>query len=439
LATSVHRCINCENDEMFQLTMQSFSTFAIYISHAKDAFDAAKVYCALVFNELKSKDKKKAVDFFLMICERSYSREANVSLIEFKFYCIIELEKDENINSASLKEIRKQQENTLIDIIQMKENYDGFILLPDYETQIFAMQYDLDRIKEIIDSIVNLFNYCIANDNVSFFYSLLRKLNLILGKTESRNKDVQIKLYRIYFWLINRTRDLVNKQFLEMSFYMLEESIQELDKKKEISAGFCSYLLTTLGSSASCKMSNSNDVVVKIIELLYSFIGGETKLNVIMGYIDNKKHLAKTLYNIGTSCIENDFEDGLRKASNAIGWFIIASLRDSTHELTSYLIARANELYDISKGMDISEKSCTFILTLFTTVGTFCCKEFRFEKFLNQILECIEDEEEDRVKTALSLRTGENDTWEELLDKKTAVLTAKFLKKFKEIKKKKMK
>ena len=438
LATSVISCIDCENEEMFQLTMQSFSTFVIHISRAKDAFDAAKGYCALVFNELFNKDKKKAVDFFLMVCERSYASDVDASLIEFKFYCIGELVKESSaIDATSLKEINKQHISTVIDIIQMKEKYDGLLLLPDYEKQIFDMQYDLGKIKEIISSVITLFNYCIANDNVSFYYSLLKRLNLILGKTESRNKDVQIDLFDIYLWLINRTRDLVNKQFLEMSFYMLEESIQDLDKKREISIGFCNHILITLGSSATCKMANSNDVVVKIIELLYSFIEEESKLSIVANNIENKKLLARILYNVGTSCIENDFEDGLRKTSNAIGWFIISSIKDTTHDLTNYLIARANELYTISRGMEVSEKSCTFILTLFTTVGTFCCKEFRYERFIPNILACIADEKEERVKTALSLRTGENDTWEDLLDKRTSELTSKFIQKFKEQKKNK--
>ena len=133
------------------------------------------------------------------------------------------------------------------------------------------------------------------------------------------------------------------------------------------------------------------------------------------------------MFNIGTDCIENNFEEGLRRVSNSLGWFIINSINQGNNDLTIYLIERATELYKISKNMEVSSKTLTFILTLFTTVGTFCCKNVGYSRFLYKILEGVSNEDISKIKTAISLRTSENDTWNQLFDNNTVELTNKFI------------
>ena len=116
----------------------------------------------------------------------------------------------------------------------------------------------------------------------------------------------------------------------------------------------------------------------------------------------------RSLFNIGTECIENNFEEGLRRVSNSIGWLIIYSLKQTTHPHTTYLIKRAQELFYLAKKMDVSKKTQMFLLTLFTTVGSYCCKDPSYISFRDSIIDSIKDESIERVKIAVSLRTNEN-------------------------------
>ena len=159
--------------------------------------------------------------------------------------------------------------------------------------------------------------------------------------------------------------------------------------------------------------------------MLYSFIDTDEDICFVKMKKDLKLYLARCFYNIGTQCIENDFEEGVRKVSNAIGWSIISSIKDSTQDLTKYLIDRAEELYYLSRKMEVSQKTKVFLLTLFTTVGTYCCKEYN-RSLLNRILDAIKHEDIERIRVAIKLRTSENDMWDDLFDGQTQQLSQKF-------------
>lgn len=105
-------------------------------------------------------------------------------------------------------------------------------------------------------------------------------------------------------------------------------------------------------------------------------------------------------------------------------------------ELSNYLIERTIDLFRIAQNMQISEKTLIFIMTLFTTVGTYCCKQIKYQTYLNKILNALKNEEYIRIKTAIELRTNENTMWDKLYDNRTKELTQKFLKELEKIKRK---
>ena len=72
------------------------------------------------------------------------------------------------------------------------------------------------------------------------------------------------------------------------------------------------------------------------------------------------------------------------------------------------------------------------MLTLFTTVGTYCCKDASHSLHLKKILNCIRTVDIEKIKTAVLLRTGENDIWDDLFDDNTEKLTAQFMRKVSE-------
>ena len=87
-------------------------------------------------------------------------------------------------------------------------------------------------------------------------------------------------------------------------------------------------------------------------------------------------------------------------------------------------------MFYLSKEMDVSEKTQMFMLTLFTTVGAYCCKDPANRSHRDSIIKAIRDESLERVKNAISLRTSENDMWNDLYDNKTKQLTKEFVKCF---------
>lgn len=169
-----------------------------------------------------------------------------------------------------------------------------------------------------------------------------------------------------------------------------------------------------------------NDAI-NLIHLLDGFLEEGKEYNFIVKYNEKKKLLYKSIYNIGISCIEDNKESAVRVVSNTLGWYIIRSLKNDNSELTNYLIERTIDLFEIAQNMQISEKTIIFILTLFTTVGTYCCKESKYQTYLNKILNALKNEGYVRIKTAIELRTNENTMWDKLYDNKTKELTQKFL------------
>ena len=84
--------------------------------------------------------------------------------------------------------------------------------------------------------------------------------------------------------------------------------------------------------------------------------------------------------------------------------------------------------------MDISSKTLTFILTLFTTVGMYCCKDNKNTGFLLRIYAGFKEEDFEKLNVAVSIRTSENDTWNDLFEGRTEELRKKFLGEFKNVK-----
>ena len=87
--------------------------------------------------------------------------------------------------------------------------------------------------------IIKIKNWGTTQDNVAAFYLLLDIVVDIFATTEQRQKVLQEELFDIYFWLIRRCNSLVNKQFQEVLFSALQETIEKLDANKAVSSDLC--------------------------------------------------------------------------------------------------------------------------------------------------------------------------------------------------------
>lgn len=427
--------LKCEEGKTYDYLYELFDKITSVTSRVSNGFSDTKIYYAIFFNNVKGReDVSEIKKFFDTIFKYTQELGNATSWMEFKFYCVQEV-LDKKINKKEF-DIDEYHINLLIEVIEMKEQYNGYMVLPKFREKFKEVQYSKDECDKICDDIRYLLNKCIINDNLNLFFIFLKKLNECIVNTESRNKDQQISLFDLFIWLVERTKRLNNKQFLEIVFNEIEDVINELDKNRAISKDFGDTIVSELTDIARQADSDSYNVVLQVVELFSNFLKENKELYFISNYPERKEKLYRSIYNIATSCIENDFEEGVRRCSNTMGWFIIYSIKQGNGRLTKYLIDLAKEMLDISIDMGVSTKTKTFLLTLFTTVGMFCCKQSINYIYIESILCAIEKVESKFVYTALKIRTYENDMWDGLLDGSTQPLASTFKKKYEDHKKK---
>lgn len=431
----VYGLLNCKEGKIYDYIYGIFEDFTSVACRISNGFSDIKVYYALFFDNIINKNNKKHIgQFFDTIFKHGQDRGNDITWTEFKFYCIKEVleRKDAKLEV----DVNEYHIKILVEVIEMKEQYNGYMFLPQFKEKFAERQYSNSDSENISKDIKYLLNKCIINDNLNLFFIVLKCVNDCMVSTEARNKDLQIILLNLFIWLVERTRRLNNKQYIEIVFIELEDILNELDKNRAISNDFGDRIISELSNLAKHSDSDSQNVVLQVIELFSNFLKENKELHFINNYPDRKEKLYKGLFNIATSCIENDFEEGVRRCSNTIGWFTIYSIKQGNAKLTKYLIKLAKGMLEISIDMHVTTKTQAFLLTLFTTVGMYCCKESANYAYVEAVLQAIQKVDKNLVYTAIKIRTYENDMWDGLLDKNTQYLVATFRKKYEEYQKK---
>ena len=432
----VYGLLHCEQGDLYDYLYEVFEKFTSVACRINKGFRDIKVYYALYFNDILQEKNEKLLKRFLdTIFQYDQDRGNDTTWTEFKFYCIKEIQE----NKEEIKEIdvNKYHIKLLVEVIEMKEYYNGYMFLPKFEEMLDEVKNTKAECEKICEHMEFLINKCIINDNLNFFFVMLKKVNTCMVNTEARNKDLQLTLFDLFVWMITRTKRLNNKQFNEMIFSELEDILNELDKKRAISKDFGDKIVVELTDLAKYSDSDSHSVVLQVIELFSNFLRENKELYFVHNYPERKEKLYKGIFNIATVCVENDFEEGVRRCSNTIGWFTIYSIKQGNTRLTRYLIKLAKGMLEISRDMNVSTKTQAFLLTLFTTVGMYCCKESINYIFIDNILEAIHSVDKELVFTAIKIRTYENDMWDSLLDQNTQQLANKFKKKYEDYQKRK--
>ena len=299
--------------------------------------------------------------------------------------------------------------------------------MPDYKEIVFKNRYNTNIINDICDEIKELLIRLMINNNVNMFYYVLKELKKAIIDLEKSDRNVQEKLFDICMNILSRTINIKNKEFIEITISTIDEIIEELDKERKISDKFGKKIIEEIADMIIYRHRIEEYSVINLIYLLDGFLEEGKEYNFVSQDNTKKKILYKSIYNIGVACIEDNRENAVRTVSNSLGWFIIRSIDNDNNELSNYLIERTIDLFRIAQNMQVSEKTLIFIMTLFTTVGTYCCKDIRYQRFLDKILDVLKNEEYVRIKTAIELRTNENTMWDKLYNNKTKELTKKFL------------
>lgn len=418
-----------DKDSAYSFLFKILISFTESISKIPNGFSDVKVYYAMYFNYIKEKDSTKASKFVLSLFAIKSRKDSDPFLIEFKFYCISEL-RDNCTDPDFLSKLDKYEIQTVMDVIDYRNNYTGLILVPNFSEQLSKNINELAQIEKICSEFKKLLDRCIIRDNLTGYNTFLYEMDNCFSKTTQSNRITQSNLYDLYIWAIQRTALLTNRQFSELTFDHIDHCIRELDKNHCVSAKFADKIIYELAKIGQDCTNDSVETTSTIITFLFGLLYEENACNFIVSSPSVKTTLYRGLFNIGTSCIENNYEKGLRSVSNSMGWLAIWSIKSGTYDSTKYLIERASELYSIAKEMEISSKTLTFLLTLFTTIGTYCCKSPKLYTFRDKIISCLNNDSIASVKNAIRLRTSENDMWNDLYKGRTTELTSKFLTEF---------
>lgn len=422
-------CIDNNDEDAFSYLMAMLREFTTSINRIPMAFTDIKVYYAMIFNKIKKDNSSRIEAISDLVFSKEVSMQGDEYWLEFKFYCINELKELKN-DPRLLQKAEQYHILAVINAIDFRDKYQGVIVIPNFTERIKENITSSEKIDEIIEDLKRILNRCVIKDNIPAYNAFLGEIDNCFGITKQSNKLAQEKLFNLYLWLIRRTTSLINQQFLEITFDQIRGTIESLDKKKVVSASFSITIIKGLASAAQSSEKQNKNVVNGIVDLLFDFLAQDTALNFILTSGNAKTQLCRSLFNIGTYCIEENYEEGLRRVSNALGWLAIDSLRQGTSDLTTYILGRAEELYRIAAEMDVSQKTMTFLLTLFTTIGTYCCKDQTLKKYLNIIISSLDRANLQDINTAIRLRTSENDMWNDLFEDRTAELTDKFKKEF---------
>jgi len=257
--------LNCTEDRVYDYIYELYEDFTNVACRVSKGFSDIKAYYALYFDHIvKNNDKKNLKKFFEMIFSYGQDRGNDVAWTEFKFYCIKEIleRKDDKIEI----DVNVYHIKLLVEVIEMKEHYNGYMFLPQFEQKFLNIQYLNDDSKAICEDIRFLLNKSIINDNLNLFFILIKSVNKCLINTEARNKDLQLLLFDLYVWMVERTKRLNNKQFIEIVFIELGDMLDELDQKKAISKDFGDRIISELSELARHADSDKSDKIIKLCE-----------------------------------------------------------------------------------------------------------------------------------------------------------------------------
>lgn len=422
---------NKNNNNKYKILIQILEKYTYNITHINDNIEDIVIYYSICGNQLiENKCREQVRDFIEIITNKNNRTIDNEKWNEFILYYlnITMQEWTEDFGEINRKKII----DIVLELSLNNSNCNYYSFLPEYSKIIQAKKDEPKLMNGICDEFEELFIRLVINNNVNMFYIILRILKDSILTLKQSDRNAQEKLFDIYLGNLVRTVNIENKKFAELTISVIDDTIEELDRNRKISNQFGIYIIEAIADVAIYRSRIKEMNVINVTNLLSDFLE-EKKYNFIVSDNKRKELLYKSIYNIGISCIENNMENALRNVSNRLGWFIIGSISNNdSPTLTHYLLDRTIDLFKIAKNMDISEKTLVFIMTLFTTVGTYCCKDAKYKGYQNKILGILIKEDYGRIKTAIELRTKENNMWDKLFDGQTQVLTQKFLKELNE-------
>ena len=411
------------DEKKYDILKEFLDKFTMDITNLNDNIQDIVLYYSIYGNKiLDDKNVEKVKDYIHILTSDKNRIIEDEKWNEFIFFYL-------NITMDKIDEFAEENRKLIIERIidlSIKRASNRFSwALPNYDMIIFQNRFDKKILDGVFDELEELLIRLIFNENDQMFLTTLNVIKGSFTRLERSDKNVQTRLFDLFINCLKVCKNKSKEKFFYTTINVMEEILEDLNKDKKISNDLGEHIIDSLYKCASFH-NIEEDFIVIIIEFLSSFIEENEKYYFINKEME--KYLYRKIYNIGIECIENDQEKGLRTVSNSLGWYIKWSLDNNPYYMTEYLLEITIDLFKISKNMCVSQKTQIFILTLFTIIGTYCCKDKKNNKLLDKIIEFLNKEDYERIVTAIDLRTKENDMWDSIFENNTQKLTHEFLK-----------
>lgn len=409
-----------------------FQSFTISVARTTRNFEHIVIYYASISKKLiEKKDEEKINDYIALLDKIQKYLISDTKWIDYLFIFVSWLAQEMPLRYK--KEMRQKNINILADLILLEESdlHSVNILMPNYMEDVKEHCSDVVYIKEIAEDFKHFCTLSIRRNNTSTYYIFIQNINQCLLVLPRSSREPQEALFDVYDQVLFLVSNVSNQTFPEMTLSMLNSVISSMDKERQISKEFAYKIIKIFTDHASHGSYISDYMRDNLIEQLRDWFCEEDDIKTfISNDIEAKKLLFKSIYQIGLDCIEYGKEESLRKVSNSLGWALIRSMqRGENDAIIKQLTGLAQNTYRIAKRMKVSSSTQLFLLTLFTTVGTFCETSSHLLRYQVSFVSFLANEDYDLVETATQVRTSESDNWDSLFNKKTKEYTNRFLKK----------
>lgn len=420
----LNKAVEKDNDIYYELLFKNIlsctKSFAVIDSSFDDVFIYFLAYSKLL---LDKKDVNRIKDYITLYSLIEIPTSVDIKWVNYHFEFFDQLFENFNeLKQESSKAIAIIVRNLIINKVSFQN-----IILPKYHFEYYLKLDNGKNFKRDCVWFYNIIRAAIMNESMAVLSFYLEEINDCFKLLDKTCKESQMKILDFYSTIITSTAEFSSKKVVSAIFYELDEAIREIDSKHGFSKDVAKKLIDEFKDISLFCMDRNDFVVIKCIETLYNFTEKDNEVHLAN---DCQNIIVQCIYNIGLQCIENNKESLLRMVSNSIGWITLNAIRNNTM-LYKYGLQRATDLYNLSKYMDITKKTKIFIMTLFTTIGSYCTTDPKLYPHRNEIIKTIIKEDYAIVKTATELRTKENYMWKSLM-KNPHTAGEKFLKEFQE-------
>lgn len=413
---------NSKYDSKYDILKNFLTKYSILLSNVseKEMQEICLYYSLYGIKILKEKELERVKEFIEIVTNEIDARVDSEKWNTFiLFYLKKSLEQWEN----ELGEANREKIINYVIRMNLNEINTNFSeILPDYNKLIKDNIFNNEILEKIINDIDELFFRLLYNNLDVTLRNFFESINDIIKETES--ELVRKKLLELDIELIKRC-EKDKKDLYGYFIFSFNEILEKLDKERKINKELGTQIIDKLCCIG--EETSDEEKIIKIVNLIDDILNDEDYVYFfVTSKLIDRKYICKRLYNVGSNCIEINMIEGLRHISNLLGWEIIRCLNGDDRTSAIYILKRAYDLYEFSKIMKLPDNILIYLLTLFTTIGTYCCKDPKFLNALNLIIMFLKKEEKEYIIAAIDLRTKENDLWNDLYEMQTGKLTKIF-------------